>query len=93
MATPKRSGQRSRIAPAVTMAILLSIAAIVAIFPQFRCQTIDVEGLRILDRDEVISATGLGIGICWRGWVPTPPDCFHSGTGVRRMRSPPCLPM
>lgn len=57
-----KGGRHSRIAPAVMVAILLSIAAIVAIFPQFRCQTIDVEGLRILQRDEVIAATGLGVG-------------------------------
>lgn len=61
MAKPK-SSRRSRIGPAVTMAILLSIAAIVALFPQFRCQTIDVEGLRVLERDEVVAATGLGVG-------------------------------
>ncbi|HEY5466074.1 MAG TPA: FtsQ-type POTRA domain-containing protein [Clostridia bacterium] len=47
---------------AVILAIIASIAAIVLLFPQFRCADIRVEGLRILNREDVLAASGLTIG-------------------------------
>ncbi len=51
-----------RIGRAVILAMMASIVAIIALFPQFRCSSIEVEGLRVLDRGQVIESSGLSVG-------------------------------
>jgi hypothetical protein len=51
-----------RVGRAVILAIVFSIAAIVFLFPQFRCASISVDGLRILHREDVLAASGLTVG-------------------------------
>ncbi len=61
MAKRNRRG-RSHIGSAVVLISLLSLGAIAAWFPQFRCQEIEVAGLRLIERSDVLRASGLSMG-------------------------------
>ena len=58
----KKPVHASRSRHAVLVAVILAIAAIVLWIPQFHCLSIEVEGLRVLDRPQVIAASGLSTG-------------------------------
>ncbi len=54
--------RRGHMGGAILAAAFFSLAAIVAWFPQFRCQEITVEGLRLIEQGDVLRASDLEIG-------------------------------